>query len=176
MKAIAAVAHPDDCVIFAWPFMRLYKKWNWTIVYLTYDLKDDRAQEAAAFWKRYNVETKFLGFEDHYRDLEAGEILTFNTDLAEETLTRNLESADLILTHNEDGDYGHIHHKFVNGCANKLKTPKIYFAGTNNNNFGYMTLESANLEHWPLHREVIEGFQDRNNGLYYVTEEAKVYL
>jgi len=175
LKAIAAVAHPDDCVIFAWPFIQKFKDWDWSIVYLTYDLKDDRAQEAATFWNLYDIKTKFLGFQDHYRDLEANELLTFDVGLAEESLTRNIRSADLILTHNEDGDYGHIHHKFVNECANKTKAPKVYFASTFNNNYE-LVAEPVDLAHWPIHREVIEGFQNCNIGRYYVSEQAQIYL
>ena len=167
MNAVLVVAHPDDCVIFAWPCIKYKSAWNWRIVYLTYNKHDARAQEASAFWDSQGISTEFLGFEDHYRDLEQGEITTFNKTVAKTRLHMAIDTADVILTHNPDGDYGHIHHQFVNACVVELNIPAIYFASTHNCDTVIKDQPTFDISMWPLHKEVIEGFQDRHIGRYY---------
>ena len=36
MKAVALVAHPDDCIIYASAYMDAHPEYSWTIVYLTH--------------------------------------------------------------------------------------------------------------------------------------------
>ena len=81
MKAMAMVAHPDDCVIFAYSFMHHYKQLDWTVCYLTYTEQDARGREFANFWQQRGVSTKFLGYVDDYRDIEAKRI-SFDTAAA----------------------------------------------------------------------------------------------
>lgn len=176
MKAVLAVAHPDDCVIFGWPIVKAHPEWDWKIVYLTYTRDDPRGREAARFWDKQNIPTVFLGFEDHYRDLEQGYISTFDTKLASGILKNNLVNTDVIVTHNADGDYGHIHHKFVNNVADEMDAPKIYFAGHENNNLEIKDQPTFDISQWPLHEDVIVGFEDRAIGRYYVSEEACRYI
>ena len=70
MKALCLVAHPDDCVIFAYSFIHNHPEHEWTIGYLTYTAQDPRGQELSAFWKQRGIECVFLGFEDHWHDNE----------------------------------------------------------------------------------------------------------
>ena len=172
MRAVCLVAHPDDCVIFAWPFIEAHPEFAWHNIYLTYRDWDPRAQEARHFWAAKNISCTFLGYRDDYESVKRGE-LGFDGTQAERELSKITEGCDLILTHYEDGDYGHLHHKFVNSVANKTATAKVYFASTFNYNTKYQVQNPVNTELWPIHQEVIEGFQDRNTGLYIVTEEAK---
>lgn len=168
MRAQVLVAHPDDCVIFARPFVDTHPEYEWSIVYLTYDYDDLRALEISRYWNSRNIPTKFLGFIDDYRDIENSE-LSFSAELAESAIKHAVD-ADLILTHFEDGDYGHIHHKFVNTVANKIDIPKVYFASTFNYTDEYVTTP-LDLDQFPLHRKVIEGFKDRDTGRYIITRK-----
>jgi LmbE family N-acetylglucosaminyl deacetylase len=168
MKAQVLVAHPDDCVIFARPFVDAHPDYEWSIVYLTYDYDDIRSMEISGYWNSRNIPTKFLGFIDDYRDIENNE-LSFSAELAESAI-KQVVDADLILTHFEDGDYGHIHHKFVNTVANKIDVPKVYFASTFNYTDEYVTTP-LDLDQFPLHRTVIEGFKDRDTGRYIITRK-----
>jgi LmbE family N-acetylglucosaminyl deacetylase len=173
MRAVALVAHPDDCVIFAWPFIEAHPKFTWEIVYLTYKPHDPRAREISAYWAKKNIHTRFLGFRDTWLDMVNNQI-SFDTELAQEAV--KLISADLILTHNEDGDYGHIHHKFVHTATQELVAPKVYFASTFNYNKQYTVQQPIEVNELPLHREVVEQFTNRNTGLYIVTPEAETLL
>jgi LmbE family N-acetylglucosaminyl deacetylase len=177
VKAIAAVAHPDDCVIFAWPFIEAHPEFDWTIVYLTYYCTDPRGKEVREYWDKRRIKTHFLGFLDDYTDQQTQKLNFWYGMDAEVSLRLACWGADLILTHNEDGDYGHIHHKFVNNAVNGLvNIPKVYFASTFNYNTKCVVNTPVDTTELPLHKEVVEGFQDRNIGLYIVPEEAEKLL
>ena len=175
MKAVAAVAHPDDCVIFAWPFIEAHPEFDWTIVYLTYTNYEPRGQEVSDYWRTHNISCVFLGFPDDWEYVKRGE-LGFNSEQAERELKNITAGYDLVLTHYEDGDYGHVHHKFVNSATRKNTVPKVYFASTFNYNTEYKVRQPVNCDRLPLHRSVIEQFQDRDTGRYIVTDQARELL
>jgi LmbE family N-acetylglucosaminyl deacetylase len=175
LKAVCLVAHPDDCVIFAWPFIEAHPEFDWEIVYLTYRPNDARAREVTAYWLKRNIPVFFLGYTDTWLDM-ISEKISFDTEKASRDINDVVEGVDLILTHYEDGDYGHIHHKFVNTAAQQNGIPKVYFASTFNYNKEYYVQEPANADELPLHRSVIEEFTDRNTGRYIVTPEAELIL
>jgi LmbE family N-acetylglucosaminyl deacetylase len=166
LKAIAAVAHPDDCVIFARPYMDAHPEYEWKIVYLTYTAQDPRAQEVAAYWTARGVATEFLGFQDDYEDQKTQRFNFWSCTDALTSLINACNTADLILTHYEDGDYGHIHHKLVHRAVRKLAIDQVYFASTFNYNTRYIAKDNLPLDQFPLHRDVIEQFSDINCGLY----------
>jgi hypothetical protein len=176
MKAIVAVAHPDDCVIFAWPFMEAHPNYNWEIVYLTHRENEPRAKEIRAYWDKRNVPTTFIGLLDDYEDQLTGRLNFWYGLDAQFDLFNAVKGRDLILTHNADGDYGHIHHKFVHNCLEMIDIPKVYFASTFNYNTKYVVTIPVDTTELPLHREVVEGFQDRNTGLYIVPDLTKTIL
>lgn len=175
MRAVALVAHPDDCVIFAWPFIEAHPEFEWDIVYLTYTPWMPRAREMSAYWNKRNITTIFLGYNDEWDYVKQGE-LGFNGEQASIELSNISGKYDLILTHFEDGDYGHLHHKFVNQAARQNGVPKVYFASTFNYNTEYIVKETVAVDELPLHRNVIEEFTDRNIGRYIVMPEAELIL
>lgn len=178
MQAVCLVAHPDDCVIFAWPFIEAHPEFEWTIVYLTYRETEPRAQEVTTYWDRRSIVTAFMGHKDDFYDQQTGKFNFWEPKLVAENVKINVEAYDpaLILTHNADGDYGHIHHMFVHRIANSIDKPKVYFASTFNYNKEYQVVTPVATDELPLHKEVIEGFQDRNIGRYIVTPEAELIL
>jgi len=172
LKALCVVAHPDDCIIFARPFIQWFSNFDWTILYLTYNEHDDRAKEVRNFWDSRNVETKFLGHVDDYRDMESKQ-LSFDSSRAAEQIQREAANYDLLLTHNEDGEYGHIHHCFVHSCASSVNVSKVYFSNYQKSNYVCNLKENLNLDEIPLHRDVVSQFSNINTCYYFVTEEAK---
>ena len=127
MKAIAVVAHPEDCVIFAYSFMNHYKDFDWTVCYLTYKETDARAQEFIKFWSKRGVATKFLGFVDDWHDIENKKI-SFDEAEAEQQIADAIKDQDIVVTHNSKGEYGHLHHVFVNRAVTKNHDRVITFA------------------------------------------------
>lgn len=172
MKALAVVAHPDDCIIFAYGFIEHYKHFNWTICYLTYTDTDPRAIEVSKFWQARSIETKFLGYLDNHKDLESNAI-SFNTTEATESIRQVIKDYDLILTHDHSGDYGHIHHKFVCDVVCSNHEYVVTFAPGGKGNVKY-TAGTYSLDEIPLHSKVVSGFSRDN--YYYITDKVKQIL
>jgi hypothetical protein len=176
MKAVSVVAHPDDCVIFAKPFIDNFANWAWTIVYLTHESKTPRAQEIEVYWRKRQVATHFLGLEDHYIDLITNKLTRWTASDATATIQNTIKQIKpkLILTHNEHGEYGHIHHKLVHSIvSNVIDAAKVYFADHSNYNIEYFAKDNVDLDQLPLHKSVISGFVTRDHGRYTLTPEAK---
>ena len=151
------VAHPDDCVIFAYSYMHNHPEHDWTICYLTYSEWDPRGQEFRQFWSRRNIPTIFLGYRDDYRDIENQKI-SFDHEQARREIGNIIKAYDLVLTHNQQGDYGHIHHRFVNE-ATQDHPHRITFAGPGQGTSKYSIEPGTySLDELPLHRDIIAGF------------------
>jgi len=175
IKALCVVAHPDDCVIFARPFIEQYSEFEWTILYLTYTSYDSRAMEMTAYWRKRNVITVNLGFIDDYRDME-NNLVSFNVEQAQREIFNISDKYDLLLTHNPDGDYGHIHHTFVSDSVQSVPKPKVYFANYEQSNMECCATSDINLTELPLHREVVSGFENINVGRYVADQLAQELL
>jgi hypothetical protein len=67
-------------------------------------------------------------------------------------------------------------HILVNTAMQQVDRPKVYFASTFNYNVEYVVSSPVDTALLPLHKEVIEGFQDRNTGRYIITPMAKELL
>jgi len=158
MKAMVMVAHPDDCVIFAYSFVHHHPKIDWTICYLTYTATDYRGSEFAAFWARRGVPTKFLGFVDDWHDIENKQI-SFDQQAADHAIATAIADQDLILTHNPHGDYGHLHHAFVNHSVMQHCKNVITFEGPGQGNCVFtLTEDTYSLDEFPRHRDIVEPF------------------
>jgi LmbE family N-acetylglucosaminyl deacetylase len=171
MKAMTLVAHPDDCVIFAYSFMNHYKNFNWTVCYLTYTQQHPRGKEFVLFWNSRGVKTQFLGYVDDYHDLETG-VISFDTVAADRSIKQVVADQDIILTHDSNGDYGHLHHKFVNNSVIEHHTNVVFFAGNHKGNVKYSIQPGAySLDEFPLHREVVAGFHANTHVNEYTVNE-----
>lgn len=157
MNALCLVAHPDDCVIFGYSYIHNHPEMNWTICYLTYCEWEPRAKELKEFWSKRGITCIFLGYTDDYRDIENNKI-SFNQEQARREIGNIINSYELVLTHDENGDYGHIHHVFVHDCArdhHNLTT----FANLNSGTVSYtIPTGTYTLEELPQHGDVIKSF------------------
>lgn len=173
MKAACVVAHPDDCVIFAKPFIDHYTAWSWHIFYLTYELYHARVVEMKNYWYgKRNIPVTSLGFVDTHLDMENNKI-SFNEQQAAQELKNIVQPFDIVLTHNPDGDYGHIHHKFVSQAVADSNRPTVYFANNLQANLTLTAKDALNLNEFPVHRSVLEDFTDINVGRYFITNQIK---
>ena len=157
MKALCLVAHPDDCVIFAYSYMFNHPEHEWTVAYLTYQSHEPRAREFSEFWNKRNIDTVFLGFEDHWHDNEQKQLTRwYGLDAAAECqlLARDY---DIVLTHDEHGDYGHIHHQLVHDAV-KDHPGLITFAPPGQGTTYILPEGAYSLDELPLHRDIIAGF------------------
>ena len=161
------VAHPDDCVIFGWPIVKQYKHLDWTILYMTYDRGTPRGDEIAKFWQDENVRVDFCGIEDNETDLIQKQIVSFDKDTVKQMIQIKVKQFDVVVTHGQDGEYGHPHHIFCHNTINELDMPKVFFCNGNTANLHITNIqERQDLSKLPLHRKVIEGFEYRYDGFY----------
>ena len=158
MKALCLVAHPDDCVIFALSYIYNHPEHKWTIGYLTYTEQDPRGQELSAFWKQRGIKCVFLGFEDHWHDNEQKVFTRWPEESADRACWYLARDYDLVLTHDEHGDYGHIHHVLVHSAV-QWHPNLVTFAQPGK---GTVTLtvppDTYSIDELPLHGEIVRGF------------------
>jgi LmbE family N-acetylglucosaminyl deacetylase len=157
MKALCLVAHPDDCLIFAYSYIYNHCQYSWTIGYLTYTQNAPRGQEIQQFWRKRNIDTIFLGFDDHWHD---NEHQTFTRWSGHDAITacRQLASNfDLVLTHGANGEYGHIHHKLVHHAV-KHHPRVICFADLGEGQTYSLPTDTYSLDEIPLHAEIVKSF------------------
>jgi LmbE family N-acetylglucosaminyl deacetylase len=158
MKALCLVAHPDDCVIFGYSFIHNHPEMKWHICYLTYCEWEPRARELKEFWQRRGITCIFLGYTDDYRDIENKQI-SFNQEQARREISHIIKSYDLVLTHDENGDYGHIHHVFVHDCA-KDHSALVTFARPGEGTEYSIPQGTYSLDELPQHGKIIAGFHN----------------
>ena len=173
MKAVCVVAHPDDCVLFAYQFIMDHKDWDWKICYLTYERSHPRSTEVAKFWQRRGISTMFAGLPDVWEYVEKDE-LGFDTEPAEKWIRAMCDDVDIILTHNHLGEYGHPHHKFINKVMGFIHAPKVYF-GTYPEYYNQLTSTVKppyDIDELPLHLDVIRNV-DITSWKYFITPEAQ---
>jgi LmbE family N-acetylglucosaminyl deacetylase len=157
VTALCMVAHPDDCVIFALSYIHNHPEMTWRICYLTYCEWESRAQELKEFWQRRSIPCIFLGYTDDYRDIENKQI-SFNAEQARREISNIIQEYDLVLTHDEHGDYGHIHHQFVHDCA-KTHPRLVTFAKLNQGTVTFTVPPGTyTIDELPLHGSVVQGF------------------
>lgn len=157
MKAMAMVAHPDDCVIFAYSFIHHHPEYQWTICYLTYSDTDSRGREFKEFWNRRKIKTKFLQYDDAWNQQDncPGQI---DEASASNDIQSIIADQDLVLTHNHYGEYGHPHHILVNR-ATSIHPRRVTFAGPGQGSIKYSLLSGTyDLDELPLHKDIIKGF------------------
>jgi len=165
MKALCLVAHPDDCVIFGYSYIHAHPEYTWTVGYLTYTARDPRGAELAAFWQRRNIDTVFLGFEDHWHDNEQKQFTRWEPEHAERACWELARQYDLVLTHDEHGDYGHVHHSLVHQAV-QWHPRLVTFAPRDSGTEYILPTDAYSLDELPLHGNIIAGFHSqghRNN-------------
>ena len=157
MKSLCLVAHPDDCVIFGLSYILNHPEHDWTVGYLTYTAEDFRGRELAAFWQRRGIPCVFLGFEDHWHDQEQKQFTRWTEESAERACWNLARQYDLVLTHNESGDYGHIHHQLVHRAV-AWHPRLITFAPPGDGVTYSVPTDAYSLDELPQHGKIIAGF------------------
>ena len=166
MNALCLVAHPDDCVIFAYSYMWHHSEWDWTVAYLTTAASEPRAREIAEFWQRRKITTKFIGLVDHWQDNDTKTFNFWNPDHAQQQCWDLACAYDLVLTHGQQGEYGHIHHCLVHKAV--AQHPNLVtFADINTGQEYVLPPEAYDLAELPLHAHMIMQFHPTQHRNFY---------
>lgn len=174
MKALCLVAHPDDCVIFAYSFIYNHAQLDWTVGYLTYTADSDRGQEFVKFWNQRNIATVFLGFKDHWHDNEQKKLLHWTQQQAVDACRKLSQDYDLVLTHDHNGDYGHIHHQVVHDSVADHPGLVTFARPETGTDTYQVPLSAYDPSELPLHADVIKGFHyDIHSNSYHVPAHVK---
>jgi len=128
-KKVMFVAHPDDETL--WGGNALYHE-KYLVVCITCGVDSRRVEEFRKVMALTNDDYIMLGYPDKIKNVRNDwEKEPFWDDLnADIAKILKLKDWDLVVTHNPDGEYGHIHHKLTNKIVvNYPNKDKIYFFG-----------------------------------------------
>lgn len=177
MKALCLVAHPDDCVIFAYSFIHARPDLDWTVCYLTYTEADPRGAELEKFWSKRCIRTQFLGYHDDWHDIRNNS-LSFDAVEAKTAIEYVCRNYDIILTHDAQGDYGHIHHKFVHDCVPTDHHHVITFAPPGQGTDTYSIPQGVySLDELPQHGDIVKSFHGPgHSNSYNISAATKIFL
>lgn len=120
-KNLMVVAHPDDDLLFGGTELM---KDDYVVVCVTCGTSKTRLKEFKRMMNYFEDEYITLG----YPDLVEGKKSEWTDEY--DSITRdikniiNLKEWDKIVTHNPDGEYGHIHHKMTNRIVTGLTNDK----------------------------------------------------
>lgn len=165
---IMIVAHPDDETI--WGGMHLLQD-KYFVICLTNGNNKVRANEfmnvlknTASFGIILDYPDKVNGKKDNWA--------TYKNKIRNDLYyVLSKHSFNLIVTHNPDGEYGHIHHKMTNSIVTKIQenlhaTDKLYYFGK------YHKKNSAYLPMTPTYDAKL--LEEKNNLLKLYSSQKKV--
>jgi len=107
-RCLVIVAHPDDETIWMGGMILKHKDWEWTIFSLCRKSDKDRML-------KFKEVCDFYGAKFIITDLEDIKLKPLKNGKIKELLINNLKRKkyDIIFTHWENGEYGHIRHKEI---------------------------------------------------------------
>lgn len=113
-QALLVTAHPDDELLWFGGAILLQPEMDWTIACATYDERSGRGSDFLKVCRELGAHGMLLGLDDI-----PGALL--DEAQLEQRLSRIARERewDLVLTHNSNGEYGHIHHRQVSRMVRK---------------------------------------------------------
>jgi hypothetical protein len=157
-SALCLVAHPDDCLIFGYHYIRGHGRHRWRIAYLILADDSPRVEEMRRYWARHSIEVSSLDLphDPPPADVTAGRC-SIPYEVAREAVANAVRGHDLVLTHGEGGEYGHPHHRFLHRLVRDLGVPFVAFdVGPDApERCGFPRDDQESL---PLHRRAIRRF------------------
>ncbi len=127
-NALLLVAHPDDETIFCGGTMLIYPNCKWIVISMTDDGRLLAFENAIKSFKKLGVNIVFhktLGQENVSQGAQISE-LAEERKVWREVLKKLSLSPDIVLTHNEEGEYGHGAHKLLSAVADDTFSKNVW--------------------------------------------------
>jgi len=126
-KKIMIVAHPDDESIFGGNAL-FYDKY--LVVCITCGVNAKRVEEFKMVMSKYGDDFIMLSYPDLVNNKKSNWDKEYTSIDADLKMLLSLKKWDLVITHNPDGEYGHIHHKMTNKIVTSHSDKsKLYYFG-----------------------------------------------
>ena len=120
-KNLMVVAHPDDDLLFGGTELM---KDDYVVVCVTCGTSKTRLKEFKRMMNYFEDEYITLGYPDLVEGKKSEWIDEYDLITRDIKNIINLKEWDKIVTHNPDGEYGHIHHKMTNRIVTGLTNDK----------------------------------------------------
>ena len=128
---IMIVAHPDDEMIFGGAHLLVD---DYLVVCVTCGLNKVRVNEFQNVMKETNDQYIMLGYPDKVLNIRSNWKEEKNQIYEDLSKIISLKKWDTIVTHNINGEYGHLHHRLLNQIVTDVyndlnRTDDLYFFG-----------------------------------------------
>ncbi|MDO4369247.1 MAG: PIG-L family deacetylase [bacterium] len=142
------VAHPDDETL--WSFNTLYKN-KCLVVCITCGRNKTREKEIEKVVKKTDDKLLSLGYTDKFLNHRSKWFISKNEIKKDLSTIINLKRWKGIITHNKDGEYGHIHHKMIHNMVKGYKNYSVsyfgkYYSKNNINKINAKSIEKYRLD------------------------------
>ena len=127
-RALCLVAHPDDCLIFGWHYIRSHRQVPWSIRYLILENDSPRVEEMRGYWARHAIDVVSLDLphDPPPSDLTTGRC-SIPYEQATSAIAATVRDYDLVVSHGAAGEYGHPHHRFLHRILKDLGLAFVAF-------------------------------------------------
>lgn len=120
------VAHPDDETL--WGFNKLEKK-KFLVVCVTCGRNKIREKEIESAMKMTDDKLISLGYTDKFLSRRSKWMFSYNNIEKDLNTIIKLKKWNMVVTHNKDGEYGHMHHKMIHDMVERERPKHLSYFG-----------------------------------------------